>query len=103
RRADHRVRLGQAARRVRRDPGREQPVRVAQPENQGVMTVPEPLPETPSPRMPARRPAPDAREVDRIEAVVTVNDPERVDEFLHRCSPRSSWMVRIRTAELLAT
>ena len=53
--------------------------------------------------MPARRPAPDAREVDRIEAVVTVNDPDRVDEFLRRCTPRSSWMARIRTAELLAT
>ena len=53
--------------------------------------------------MATHRPAPDAREVDRIEAVVTVNDAARADEFLRRCTPRSSWMVRIRTAELLAT
>ena len=51
----------------------------------------------------APRPEIDAREVDRIEALVTVNDAARVDEFLLRCVPRSSWLVRIRTAEVLAT
>lgn len=46
---------------------------------------------------------PDAREVDRIEALVTANDAARVDEFLALCSPGSPWSVRIRTAEVAAT
>lgn len=46
---------------------------------------------------------PDAREVDRIEALVTANDATRVDTFLTRCLPGTTWMVRIRTAEVSAT
>src|SRR5262245_23933088 len=46
---------------------------------------------------------PDAREVDRIEVLVTVNDPERVDAFLDLCRPGSQWSVRIRTAMVPAT
>jgi hypothetical protein len=48
------------------------------------------------------RPAPDAREVDRVEALATVTDAAKVDEFLARCSPGSDWVVRIRTAEVAA-
>lgn len=46
---------------------------------------------------------PDAREVDRVEALVTTNDEAKVDAFLSRCLPGSTWVVRIRTAELTAT
>jgi hypothetical protein len=46
---------------------------------------------------------PDAREVDRIEALVTANDADRVDDFLTRCLPGTTWTVRIRTAEVSAT
>jgi translation elongation factor EF-Tu-like GTPase len=46
---------------------------------------------------------PDAREVDRIETLVTANDPARVDAFLALCRPGSSWSVQIRTAEVSAT
>jgi hypothetical protein len=53
--------------------------------------------------MPKPRPQPEAREVDRIEALATVNDPARVDEFLERCVPGSEWTVRVRTAEVSAT
>ena len=53
--------------------------------------------------MPESRPLPEAREVDRIEALVTVNDPARADEFLDRCVPGSEWTLRIRTAEVSAT
>lgn len=53
--------------------------------------------------MPNPRPLPDAREVDRIEALGTVNDPTRADEFLDRCVPGSEWTVRVRTAEVSAT
>ena len=45
----------------------------------------------------------DARDVDRVEALVTVNDSTRTDEFLDRSVPGSEWTVRIRTAELSAT
>ena len=45
---------------------------------------------------------PDAREVDRIEALVTTNDPSRVDAFLALCVPGSAWSVQIRTAEVSA-
>ncbi len=45
---------------------------------------------------------PDAREVDRIEAVATVNDAAKADAFLWRCTPGSNWLVRIRTAEVEA-
>jgi hypothetical protein len=53
--------------------------------------------------MPNPRPLPDAREVDRIEALATVNDAARADEFLERADPGSEWTVRIRTAEVSAT
>jgi hypothetical protein len=53
--------------------------------------------------MPPSPPWPDAREVDHIEALVTVNDASKADAFLARCFPRSSWLVQIRTAEVLAT
>ena len=53
--------------------------------------------------MPDPRPWPEAREVDRIEALVTVNDPARADEFLDRSVPGSEWTLRIRTAEVSAT
>ena len=45
---------------------------------------------------------PDAREVDRIEVLVTANDPARVDTFLARCLPGSRWSVQIRTAVVIA-
>lgn len=53
--------------------------------------------------MPNSRPQPDAREVDRIDALVTVEDSSRADEFLDRCVPGSEWLVRVRTAEVSAT
>jgi hypothetical protein len=52
--------------------------------------------------MPAQRPRPEGREVDHVEAVVTVPDPSRVDEFLARCVVGSTWRARIRTAEVSA-
>ena len=48
------------------------------------------------------RPDPDAREVDRIEAIVTADDSDRADDFLARCVPGSTWVARIRTAEVEA-
>jgi hypothetical protein len=53
--------------------------------------------------MPIPRPWSEAREVDRIEALVTVNDPAQTDAFLDRCVPGSEWTLRIRTAEVSAT
>ena len=53
--------------------------------------------------MPNPRPQPEAREVDRIEALATVDDPALADEFLDRCAPGSEWTVRVRTAEVSAT
>ena len=53
--------------------------------------------------MPNPRPLPEAREVDRIEALVTVDDSTRADDFLDRCIPGSEWTVRVRTAEVSAT
>src|SRR4051812_12249453 len=49
------------------------------------------------------RPAPDAREVDRIEAIVTADDSERAEAFLARCVPGSTWLAHVRTAEVEAT
>jgi hypothetical protein len=47
---------------------------------------------------------PDAREVDRIEVLVTPNVPAaRVEDFLATCRPGSAWSVQIRTAEVMAT
>jgi hypothetical protein len=53
--------------------------------------------------MPPPSPQPEAREVDRIEALATVNDSSRADEFLERSVPGSEWTVRVRTAEVSAT
>jgi hypothetical protein len=53
--------------------------------------------------MPNPRPLPEAREVDRIEALATVNDSARAEEFLERCVPGSEWTVRVRTAEVSGT
>ncbi len=52
--------------------------------------------------MPPTRRMPEAREVDRVEALVTVPDEARVDEFLERCVVGSTWRARIRTAEVSA-
>lgn len=49
-----------------------------------------------------RRPI-DAREVDRVEALVTADDSSRAEEFLNRCEFGSRWLARIRTAEVEAT
>ncbi len=46
---------------------------------------------------------PDAREVDQVDALVTVTDPGSVTAFLERCTVGSRWQVRIRTAEVDAT
>jgi hypothetical protein len=46
---------------------------------------------------------PDAREVDRIEVLVTTNDSARADAFLELCRPGSRWSVQIRTALVPAT
>jgi hypothetical protein len=53
--------------------------------------------------MPAEHAPIDAREVDRVEALVTADDPERIDDFLARCDFGSRWLARIRTAEVEAT
>ncbi len=53
--------------------------------------------------MPNPLPQPEAREVDRIDALATVNDSARADDFLERCVPGSEWTVRVRTAEVSAT
>src|ERR1700760_1471769 len=47
--------------------------------------------------MPSSR-DPDAREVVKVEALATVDDAERAEEFLTQCVPFSRWLVRIRTA-----
>src|SRR4051794_39265272 len=53
--------------------------------------------------MPAARPQPDAREVDRVEALMTVDDSSTVETFLARCVPGSTWTAHIRTATVAAT
>ncbi|WP_169972644.1 hypothetical protein [Tautonia rosea] len=45
---------------------------------------------------------PDAREVDRVDALLTSADSERIDEFLDRCVEGSRWMTHIRTADVEA-
>jgi hypothetical protein len=52
--------------------------------------------------MPATQPKIDAREVDRVEALVTVPDDARTDDFLDASVPGSSWQVQIRTASVAA-
>ncbi len=51
--------------------------------------------------MPSSR-DPDAREVVKVEALATVDDAERAEEFLTHCVPFSTWQVQIRTAEVTA-
>jgi hypothetical protein len=48
--------------------------------------------------MPAPRVLPEAREVDRVEALFAVDDPARIDAFLARCTVGSAWRATIRTA-----
>lgn len=52
--------------------------------------------------MPAALPKIDAREVDRVEALVTVPDNSRIDDFLEAGVPGSPWQVQIRTASVAA-
>jgi hypothetical protein len=52
--------------------------------------------------MPSRS-QPDAREVDRVEALVTADDSDLADQLLARCVPGSTWTAMIRTAEVTAT
>jgi hypothetical protein len=52
--------------------------------------------------MPSRS-EPDAREVDRVEALVTADDSDLADDLLARCIPGSTWTALIRTAEVAAT
>lgn len=52
--------------------------------------------------MPPGPKQPDAREVDRVEALVTVNEPDQVEPFLARCTVGSTWRVKIRTAWVTA-
>ena len=52
--------------------------------------------------MPATRPPVEAREVDRIEALIAVDDSSRVDDFLARCTVGSTWRVQVRTARVTA-
>src|SRR5215217_1519083 len=56
----------------------------------------------PSAKMSSSPLKPDAREVDVIEALVTANDASKVDTFLARCLPGTTWRVRIRTADVSA-
>jgi hypothetical protein len=54
--------------------------------------------------MPSQIPQPpDAREVVRIEALVTADDPDRAQVLLEHLVPGSSWTAKIRTAEVTAT
>ena len=46
---------------------------------------------------------PDAREVNRVDALVTVEDAALVDAWLARCIPGSTWRALIRTANVAAT
>src|SRR5262245_54592121 len=50
--------------------------------------------------MPSR--TPDAREVDRVEALATALGEGMTEAFLARCVPGSMWTARIRTAEVEA-
>ncbi len=45
---------------------------------------------------------PDAREVVKVEALATADEPARAEEFLEHCVPYSAWLVQIRTAEVSA-
>ncbi len=45
----------------------------------------------------------DAREVDRVDALMTTLDDAQAEAFLNRCVPGSTWTAFIRTAEVAAT
>jgi hypothetical protein len=45
---------------------------------------------------------PDAREVVKVEVLATADDAGRAEDFVASCVPFSSWLVRIRTAEVSA-
>ena len=46
---------------------------------------------------------PDAREVDRVEAIVAAENAEPGADWPALCSPGSTWIAQIRTAEVIAT
>lgn len=46
---------------------------------------------------------PDAREVDRVDALLTPLDEAQAEAFLARCIPGSTWIAQIRTAEVGAS
>jgi hypothetical protein len=46
---------------------------------------------------------PDAREVDRVDALMAVDDSASASAFLTRCVPGSTWTAHIRTASVAAT
>lgn len=48
-------------------------------------------------------PMPDAREVDRVEAIVAAENADQGADWLARCAPGSTWIAQIRTAEVVAT
>ena len=46
---------------------------------------------------------PDAREVDRVEAIVAAENVDQGLDWPSRCGPGSTWVAQIRTAEVKAT
>ena len=46
---------------------------------------------------------PDAREVDRVEAIVAAENADQASDWPSRCVPGSTWIAQIRTAEVIAT
>lgn len=46
---------------------------------------------------------PDAREVDRVEAIVAAENADQGSDWPARCTPGSTWIAQIRTAEVTAT
>lgn len=46
---------------------------------------------------------PDAREVDRVEAIIVADNAEPGADWPARCGPGSTWIAQIRTAEVAAT
>ncbi len=52
--------------------------------------------------MPQSR-VPDAREVDRVEAIVAAENAAQGLDWPARCTPGSTWIAQIRTAEVVAT
>ena len=48
-------------------------------------------------------PALDAREVDRVEAIVAADNVAPGVDWPARCAPGSTWIAQIRTAEVIAT